>query len=442
MIDFDPSAVRLFHQSESERKLGEVVNAKKLLQETLRHEPRMPGAWFNLGNDFHNEKKKVAAVACFRRALELVPDEFHCLVNLGWNLQQLGKSAEAIIPMLKASELNPNDPKPLMNLCLAYSSLGSLEIAIECGRGATFHGPHDPINHMALAFALMLNGEYKEGLEEYEWRFPYKMREYLTYPMPKWDGTPVDHLFIAGEQGFGDVIQFGRYIPLAAKRCRHVTVCIHEEIVPIVLAAKIPNVTVVPMPSHVPDCQAYCPIMSLPVALGLSDHDIPRVESNWFADHFHLIKPAPQEGRKKVGIVWSGSPEQDNNEHRSCRLEDLFELYKVPGIQLYSFQIGDRAADCRGYDPLVQDLSKRVRDFADTASMMVQMDAMVTVCTSSAHLAGALGVPVHIMLPKRGQHFIWGISDKTTPWYPSARLYRQHKMGDWSWVIDEIAESL
>jgi ADP-heptose:LPS heptosyltransferase len=117
-------------------------------------------------------------------------------------------------------------------------------------------------------------------------------------------------------------------------------------------------------------------------------------------------------------------------------------LYEAPGIQLYSLQVGDRAKDARAVNPAVIDLSGKIRDFSDTAALMLQMDAVVTVCTSSAHLAGSLGVPVHVVLPRHGQHFVWGYSSDETPWYPSARLYRQDQIGEWLPVMKRVAEAL
>jgi ADP-heptose:LPS heptosyltransferase len=146
--------------------------------------------------------------------------------------------------------------------------------------------------------------------------------------------------------------------------------------------------------------------------------------------------------RKKIGIIWAGSPDQENDHHRSASVGDFLGLYAAEGVQLYSFQVGDRAKECRSVAPLVIDLAPKIRDFTDTAALMLQMDAIVTVCTSTAHLAGVLGVPVHIVLPRHGQHFVWGHSGSTTPWYPSARLHRQERIGDWGPVIRGVAEAL
>jgi len=437
------AAVNLFHQSEAARKRGDRGVAKKLIQAALAVDDTLPGAWYNLGSDLHNAGDKLGAVAALRRCEELAGAEPYSLTNLGWNLQLTGQFDAAYEVLTRAIAANPDLPLAWSNRSLAHNSLHNPTRAIYDARKAVELAPDEAQHHMALAFALMMDGQWAEGLREYEWRFPYKMPEFLSYPMPRWDGGYVDTLFVPAEQGLGDTLQFGRFVEWAAVRVGKLIVSVQEEIAPLIAVALrgLENVVTLEMPCAVPAADAFCPVMSLPVALGLPDSAIAALPTPWLsgahapAQHLHR-------DRKKIGIIWAGSADQDNDHHRSATVEDFLGLYEAKGVQLYSFQVGDRAKECRKYAPLVIDLSPRIRDFTDTAALMCEMDAVVTVCTATAHLAGSLGLKTHIVLPRHGQHFVWGHAGSETPWYPTARLHRQERIGDWASVISSVAGEL
>jgi hypothetical protein len=204
---------------------------------------------------------------------------------------------------------------------------------------------------------------------------------------------------------------------------------------------KIEGVEWIMAPCAIPDCEVFCPFMSLPVALGCKDADVPKYGAQWLGE-INPVLSVPETTRKKVGIVWAGSPDQDNDHHRSSTLEDFLTLYEANNVQLYSFQVGDKAKDARNMNPMVIDLSNKLRDFRDTAHLMMQMDHIVTVCTSTAHLAGSLGLDTHIVLPRHGQHFVWGYKSDKTDWYPTATLYRQDTIGDWTSPLKRVASQL
>ena len=437
------AAINLFHQADAARARGDKSAARKLTQASLQVDPDITGSWFNLASDFHNEGDRDAAVACLRRIFEVVPNEPRTLTNIGWNLIGLARHREAVTYLEMAITSDPTASLPWCNLSLAYNALGEGEKAIQAARESVRLDPPSHHNRMTLSFALMQAGYWQEGLKEYESRFHYKLPEFLNYPIPKWDGDPVDLLFIPAEQGFGDMLQFGRYIPLAAKRCKRVMVCIAHELESLINAQPKPaNVTFVTMPAAIPkDASAFVPVMSLPVALGLKDSEIPTAECSWFPKPTirQTLNPV---NRKKIGIIWGGSPEQDNDMFRSANVNAMLGLYQAPNIQLYSLQVGDRAKEIRGLNPLVIDLSPKIRDFSDTAQFMLQMDAVVSVCTSTAHLAGCLGMPTHVILPCHGQHFVWGHGHTDTPWYPTMKLYHQERLHDWQKPIEEVSTAL
>jgi len=437
------AAVNLFHQSEAARKRGDKGVAKKLIQAALAVDDTLPGAWYNLGSDLHNEGNRVAAIAALRRCEELAGDEPYSLTNLGWNLQLEGRFAEALAVLDRAIATGPSLPLGWSNRSLTHNSLHNAQQSIADAREAVRLAPDDAQHHMALAFALMMDGQWAEGLKEYEWRFQYKMPEFLSYPMPRWNGEYVETLFVPAEQGLGDTLQFIRFVSWAAQSVGKLILSVQEELFSLVESCGLfgDNVTVLQMPCAVPKADAFCPLMSLPVALKCEDGRVPMQHPNWFSDAFGKRNNAKRD-RKKIGIIWAGSADQDNDHHRSATVEDFLGLYEAKGVQLYSFQVGDRAKECRKYAPLVIDLAPRIRDFTDTAALMCEMDAIVSVCTSTAHLAGSLGLKTHIVLPRHGQHFVWGHSGSETPWYPTARLHRQARIGDWASVISSVAGEL
>lgn len=438
------AAVSLFHQSEAARKRGDRGVAKKLIQAALAVDDTLPGAWYNLGSDLHTAGDKLGAVAALRRCEELAGNEPYSLTNLGWNLQLTGQFEAALEVLTRAIAANPDLPLAWSNRSLTHNSLHCAQQSIADARKAVDLAPDDAQHHMALAFALMMDGQWAEGLREYEWRFQYKMPEFLAYPMPRWDGGYVETLFVPAEQGLGDTLQFIRFVKWAAVRVGKLIVSVPEELFSLVssaqsLLAGSPNTEIVRMPCAVPAADAFCPLMSLPVTLAWDDSEIPETLGTWIG---RIPCDQVPGDRKKIGIIWAGSADQDNDHHRSATVEDFLGLYEAKGVQLYSFQVGDRAKECRKYAPLVIDLSPRIRDFTDTAALMCEMDAIVTVCTSTAHLVGSLGLKAHIVLPRHGQHFVWGHSAPETPWYPTARLHRQERIGDWAPVISSVAGEL
>lgn len=433
-------ANNLFQQAEAARARGDVKSEIALLSGCIRENPAASGAWFNLANTWARTGQRDGAVAIFHKLAADGPEDYRVLTNLGWHLQELGRSEEAALYLRRATDLAPNAALGWSNLCLAETENGRLSEAIIAGRRAVELDPNEPRYQLALSFALMNDGRWNEGLRYYEARFPLKMPEFLSYPMPRWDGGRIERLLIVGEQGMGDVLQFARYIRLAAAKVGYVIAAIREELrVPVEDGTgRLENVGFVSLPAAVPEADAFCPIMSLPLVLGLTDAEIPKTPPLDLTDDFRAENP----GGIDVGIVWAGSPDQDNDANRSASIEDFLGLTEAPGVRLHSFQVGDRAREARPYAPLVIDETRTLWSYGDTQERLHSVDVVVTVCTSMAHLAGSMGIPTYVLLPKRGQHFIWGRGVESTPWYPSVTLYRQYRPGDWSTCISRVVTDL
>ncbi len=294
-----------------------------------------------------------------------------------------------------------------------------------------------------------MKGAFMDGWQGYEWRWkksvPVPRRE---LPLPLWDGEPLGgkKIILVSEQGAGDAFQFVRYAALVAGRggtvlveCQSAALKPALERVPMVKEAFVAGETL-------PQADCYFPLMSLPLLFGTTLENIP-------TDVPYLIpEPARLEsfqrrmggdGGLKVGIVWAGRQNLVRNRKRTCGLEVFAPLAEIPGVTLYSLQIGpdaDQAAPWIAQGKLV-DLTSHIRDFADTAALIANLDLVVTIDTSVAHLAGALARPVWTLL-HYAPDWRWMLERSDSPWYPTMRLFRQKQPGDWQGVLVEVKKAL
>jgi hypothetical protein len=253
-------------------------------------------------------------------------------------------------------------------------------------------------------------------------------------------------LLIHTEQGAGDAIQFARYLTPAAQRCRRLILVCRADLMP--LFATIPGIAELREAGtiQVSEFDTYCPLLSLPLVFGTTLETIPGAVP--YLDIATLQRrktPSilPAGTRPKIGIVWAGSPTYRNDRHRSIALSELLPILRLPDFDFYSLQKGERCRDLLGLPPdcRVQDLDPSLADFGDTALVIDALDLVITVDTAVAHLAGALAKPVWTLLPEVPD-WRWGLTDPTTPWYPSMRLFRQDRGGDWAAVMERISEAL
>ncbi|MGH8548599.1 MAG: hypothetical protein ACRERU_08380 [Methylococcales bacterium] len=293
---------------------------------------------------------------------------------------------------------------------------------------------------------LLQLGDYPRGLAEHEWRWKTGQFTPFHCPHPRWDGNPIPEktLLIHTEQGAGDAIQFARYVPLAAERAGKLIVVCTRDLFP--LFASLPGIAEIREPGtlKVTEFDTYLPLLSLPYVFGTTFATIPNPGPTFdialLGRRKTLTLPPPLvESRLKVGLVWAGSSTHRNDRNRSCPLGEFVPLLRMYGIACYSLQKGEGRqdlsqlpADCR-----VQDLDPLIGDYADTALLVDALDLIVTVDTSVAHLAGALGKPVWLLLPQVPD-WRWGLEGETTPWYPAMRLFRQIRRADWAEVIARL----
>ncbi len=308
--------------------------------------------------------------------------------------------------------------------------------------------PVEYVAHRNLGFDLLTDGHLLEGFQQLEWRLQcpsYLAAEGIpTLPVPRWDGSKLDGktVLLWAEQGYGDNIQFIRYAPLVVERGGLVVIAC-----PPVLGRLFKTVSGVSRIYTTPEDLSgasydyHASILSLPYFFGTTLETIP--EGPYLLSPMELSVCLKATAGLKVGLVWAGNPEHANDQRRSLSLAYLLPLLQLPGVSWYSLQVGPATREIiqLGLARLIQDLNPQLHDFADTADAISRLDLVITVDTAVAHLAGAMGKPVWIMLPSEAD-WRWLESRTDSPWYPSARLFRQSWSGNWISVVKAVGKAL
>ncbi|MBV9556489.1 MAG: hypothetical protein JO254_05380, partial [Pseudolabrys sp.] len=291
-----------------------------------------------------------------------------------------------------------------------------------------------------LANLLLQNGRWREGFAAYEWRLKLPGAPAAPWSLPDWNPAlpKGSRVLLWNDQGLGDGIMYLRFARLLAERGYKPFVFAQAALKP--LAATVAGVESVFDPNDAPaPMDAALPLCSLPHALGLEAVDV------WTGPYVRapVQGPVKLEGRsKRAGLVWAGNAAHDNDANRSMPLDALATLFAVPGFDWFSLQLGPRASELQSSPFNVRDLSVHLSDLSASAAILSQLDVLVTVDTAPAHLAGALGRRVCTLLPAIGTDWRWGREGPATFWYPSMRLYRQDRAGDWSGPVSALANDL
>lgn len=407
-------------------------------------------AWANLGVTLKNMGRHDEAIRAYRRAITLMPDEIGILNNLGLSLSMLDEQdAVAEIWLRRAIQMSPNFADAWLNLGLVLRNRNSIDQAIGFCQQALSANPDHVEAHTLLGTCLLLKGRLREGFAEYEWRTrltdfptPAKVRS-----CPAWTGADPAGLTILvhDEQGMGDGIQFVRYAPILRRLGAQVLVECADP-----LRRLFNSVTgidsVVPRSAATPAYDAHVSMMSLPHILGSETvpADIPYLTAE---PDLEAVWGRILAGAKglRVGLVWAGNPAFKDDRRRSPGLAAMAPLLTVPGVSFFGLQKGEGRAGLDALSGILgdnfTDLGPQIRDWADTAAIMTQLDLVISSCTAPPHLAGALGRPVWTILPLNAD-WRWGEVGDISPWYPSMRLFRQERSGDWGPVVMHVRQAL
>ena len=404
----------------------------------------------NRGNTLQELKRPAEALASYERALAVRGDHAEALYNRGVVLKSLQRPAEALASFDEALSIQPNHVDALNNRGLVLRDLDrSLEALASFDRALSIDPGHAEIHSNRSCLRLLL-GDFERGWEEFEWR--WRVPDFASwrrdFAQPPWLGdAPLAGrtILLHAEQGFGDAIQFARYAPLVAASGAKVVLEVPPPLT--ALCASLAGVSsVVGRGEQLPEFDCHCPLLSLPLAFGTRLETIPATVGYLSAAQDRVVKwrqRLPETPMRRVGIAWAGNSGFKGDQSRSIGLARFSPLLSIAGIEFVSLQKDLRAEDrdILRDNPHVVRVDDAIEDFADTAAILSAVDLVITSDTAVAHLAGAMGKPIWVLL----QHVAdwrWLRERGDNPWYPTARLFRQPKIDDWESVIARVKDEL
>ena len=384
------------------------------------------------------------ALAAHETAVALDPASAPIRSRRGVALAHLARHEEAIADHRRAIALDPGYAEAHSNLGNAFADLQRHEDALASYDRAIALDPDLPDPPWNKSHTLLRLGNFAEGLKLFEWRKRLAHRiAHHSYPRPLWLGEQDlagKTLFIQREQGIGDTIQFARYASLAAARGARVIMSVQDSLKDL-MASLDPRVEIIGTETTTIDFDLYCPMMSLPLAFATTADTIPAAPAYLAADKTRIAKwdaYLPKRTRPRIGIAWRGNPDFKRDNTRSMAFATIRPLLRANADFTCLLQDpGEAGAPPRN----LTIPAAALRDFSDTAAVIALMDLVITTDTSLAHLAGALGKPVWILL-QYTPDWRWLLNRPDSPWYPTARLFRQPAPGDWDHVITEVARAL
>jgi len=434
---------------EVEKRMRNFSSALAAFERAIAIDPGCAEAFQGIAEVCQAEERFEDAIAAYGRALALRPGNVAAINMLGTayqSIEQLDKAEECY---RLALALTPDKLTVLNNLAVVLNSQGRLKEAVNVYRQLLEIDSGYADGHWNLSVALLALGEYSEGWSEFEWRFkkanPVPSR---IFSQPLWDGSDLAGrtILLHAEQGFGDTIQFVRYVPMVVQRGGIVIVECQVAVLKRLLLSLEGVADVIVAGEPMPHFDCHLPLMSLPLVFGTTLETIPAHVPYLFAQSADIEKwreLLKSRGTIRVGLVWFGRQSQVLNRKRSCPLSAFAQIASVPNVEFYSLQIGEgveQISKCDPGFPLI-DLTEHVHDFADTAAFISNLDLVVSIDTAVAHLAGALGIRTWTLLPYSSD-WRWLCERQDSPWYPSMRLFRQSSQGDWPSLMKDVAGAL
>ena len=419
---------------------GNWQQASEWLNRATCLQPPLPEAFRALAHAEEQLHHYARAITCLENYAAAVGGSPESLFGLGNLYARMRDYPRAIDWFTRTLALNPNSSATWINLGAAYRRINELDAALNAYDRAIELKPDSPVAHKDRGYVYFLMGRWKDGWREHENR-PMAVRP-SPYPQPVWQGQPIpgQTLFVRAEQGLGDAIQFVRYVKLARARAGKVVLQCLPQQKRLFEYSGVAEQVIALRKESVPAFDYQILIMSLPAVMEEYGARIPNETPYLKAPATHAL---PQTGRPRVGLAWRGNRSHRLDGLRSMNLRELIPALKAGGIDFYALQLplpeADR--DCLRTLAGVTNLEDRLTDYLATASYVQQMNLLLTVDTSIAHLAGALGIPTWTMLPF-SPDWRWELAGEKTPWYPTMRLFRQRQAGNWPEVVEQVVQEL
>jgi tetratricopeptide (TPR) repeat protein len=418
--------------------------ASEYYQKALLLAPTHADAYNNLGSVLFEQRQLEAAFNCYQQLLEMNPNSASIYNNLGSVLYAQNQVVAALECYHQALRLQPDYAEVYVNLCVVCADEKQLDIALEYCHRALHLQPELASAHFNHALILLKLGRFQEGWQEYVWQRQAEGTNFQS-PHPQWDGTHLAgrRLLVLWEQGFGDTIQFVRYLSFIKGGtviliCRPALATLFQGVAGIdefIIADQSVVVETV--------FDVWIHLMSLPQLFATTLDNIPATIP-YVSPDFQKVATWRQRFNPlqlNIGIVWAGSPTYKGDYRRSCPVAHFASLANIPNVAFFSLQKGEVASQPVPTGLTLTSLSKELTDFSDTAAVIACLDLVISVDTAVAHLAGALGKPVWVLLPFASD-WRWLTDREDSPWYPTMRLFRQPRPGDWDSVFAQVAKEL
>lgn len=431
-------------------QLKRFAEAVECYQRATEINPNRVEAYLNLGSALRKAERIPEAIKAQQKALSIDPKNAIAQMNVGNLLRETGDLEQALIHYDNAIDINPDYAAALSNRAITLADLNRLDEAMRDHEKACELNPDSGEAQFNRSLTLLLLGRFKEGWDAYEWR--WKRKDVIeakiprSYPQPLWTGEqPVKGktVFLWGEQGLGDSIQMARATKWLKKKGARVVLEVQRPIAELLSCLEGAD-QVFGRGDPIPAFDLHCPLLTIPLAFSITDK-FPLYEGPYVTAKSELVsKWADRLGARtklRIGVAWSGNPKHGSDRSRSMRLKDLAPLFALDA-EFYCLQKEIRPED-EARAKLQQNLIQygNELDFPNTAALIENLDVVVSVDTSLAHLSGAQGKPVALMLAQVPD-WRWLLDREETPWYGTMRLFRQPKLGDWNSVVNAIAESL
>ena len=425
--------------------LGELQPAIASFQQYLKARPASEAGWLNIGACYNEYGDQKRAIDAYQKVLDINPANPSVWGNLAKAWHDDGEHETAIYCYRRALAIK-RTPQNLRGLALAWRKCGRFDRSGDLLEEALRINPDDARAHFGMAMNAFYTEDYETALREYEWRIHlprqqnFRRDHQALFAQPVWKGEALEDqtLLIYTEQGFGDNLQFCRFIPMARQRAKRIVMYARPGLGEL-FRANFDIAEITEDINRLPTFDRQVSLLSLPHLLDPGLESLKEAKAYLRTPQGHPSPPLREEGKLNVGLVWGAEQLGYEYDNKKVPLETFKSLLTLPDINWVSLQVGGDRDDLEttGFDKLLYDAGKDFRNFADTAAAIEQLDLVISVDTAVAHLAGAMGKPVWVLLPKYAD-WRWGHNRQRTQWYPHSRLLNQLCAGRRTEVIDHL----